>query len=304
MRFMTARRARVAAVAAAAAAALVTGVVAAGAGASATPGAKAAAGPAPVVAGSDYLALGDSVSFGYREPTTHPKPIYKDQATFVGYPEDVAAALGLHLANAACPGETSASLINAKARSNGCERTPGGKPGYRAKYPLHVKYAGSQLAFGLSYLEHHPDTRLVTLMIGANDAFLCQETTKDHCAKQLPAVLKTLARNVARILTAIRQEAHYSGQIVLVPYYSLDYASSVDNAESQVINSAMVAGAKGFGVEVAGTYHAMAVASQHSGYNDCKAGLLTQLTGGTCGIHPTAAGQAILAQAVDATVVK
>jgi hypothetical protein len=75
----------------------------------------------PVVAGSGYLALGDSVSFGFREADTAPPPDYHRAATFVGYPEDVGAALGLRVTNAACPGETSASLIRADARSNGCE---------------------------------------------------------------------------------------------------------------------------------------------------------------------------------------
>ena len=60
---------------------------------------------------SDYLALGDSVTFGYREAANLPTPDYSDAASFVGYPEDVGAALGLDVANAACPGETSTSLV-------------------------------------------------------------------------------------------------------------------------------------------------------------------------------------------------
>ena len=87
--------------------------------------------------------------------------------------------LRLKVANAACPGETSASFINVKAQSNGCENTLG-QPnvGYRRSFPLHVKYSGSQLAYAVSYLRTHPGVRLVSLMIGANDLFLCQKETQ------------------------------------------------------------------------------------------------------------------------------
>jgi hypothetical protein len=38
----------------------------------------------PVVPGSQYLALGDSVTFGYMEPTVVPAPNYGDAASFPG----------------------------------------------------------------------------------------------------------------------------------------------------------------------------------------------------------------------------
>jgi lysophospholipase L1-like esterase len=258
----------------------------------------------PVVAGSGYLALGDSVTFGYREANTKPAPDYKVASTMVGYPEDVGLALGLHVANAACPGETSASLIRTSARSNGCLRLPNGAPGYRKLFPLHVSYAGSQLQYAVSYLKTHPGVRLVSLMIGANDGLLCEETTKDKCQKELPAVLKKTAAHVALILDTVRSKARYSGQIVIVNYYSLDYTSFVDNLESQALNQAVDTAAKPFGVKVANGYQAFRAASAHSGRNPCKAGLLTQLTNGTCGIHPSTAGQDVLALAVERVLAK
>src|SRR4051812_35238492 len=72
-----------------------------------------------------YLAVGDSVTFGYQEPTVQPKPNYAKPSSLQGFPEHMAAALHLRVANAACPGETSASLIDPKAPSNGCESSPG-----------------------------------------------------------------------------------------------------------------------------------------------------------------------------------
>ncbi len=58
----------------------------------------------------------------------------------------------------------------------------GRRPGYRTMFPLHVKYSGSQLDYAVSYLKTHKNVRLVSLMIGANDLFVCEETTADHCA--------------------------------------------------------------------------------------------------------------------------
>ncbi len=260
--------------------------------------------PRPVTAGSDYLALGDSVSFGYREAANLPTPDYPDAASFVGYPEDVADALGVQVANAACPGETSASFLTAPVQSNGCENSPGGGPGYRTSYPLHVSYRGTQLSYALRYLKGHPDTRLVTLMIGANDGFLCEETTKDGCASELPAVLKQVKANVTTILTVVRDEARYKGQIVIVNYYSLDYSSAADNASSLGLNQAMDSAAKPFGVTVADGYGTFEKAAAQVGGNSCTAGLLTTLTTGGCGVHPSVGGQALLALAVEQAIAR
>jgi lysophospholipase L1-like esterase len=212
----------------------------------------------PVAAGSGYLALGDSVTFGYEEPTVVPAPNYHDATSFPGYPEMLGSELHLRVANAACPGETSSSLIDASAQSNGCENVPGGSGvSYRKQFPLHVRYSRSQLAYAVGYLEAHPGVRLVSLMIGANDLFVCQETTTDSCASSAEQqhVLHVIAKNVHTILSTIRTKAGYAGQLVVVNYYSLDYASP------------------------------------------------TQLgTPGTCGVHPSYAGQALLAQTLEGAI--
>jgi hypothetical protein len=66
-------------------------------------------------------------------------------------------------------------------------------------------------------------------------------------------------------------------------------------------------GAEAFHVEIANGYTAFEADSADSGGDACKAGLLTELTGrsaGTCGIHPSLAGQAVLALAVEESVEK
>ena len=40
----------------------------------------------PVVPGTRYLALGDSVTFGYMESNVVPAPNYNDASNFLGYP--------------------------------------------------------------------------------------------------------------------------------------------------------------------------------------------------------------------------
>ena len=264
-------------------------------------------GPMPVVAGSQYLALGDSVTFGFEEPQVVPAPNYKDASSFVGYPELLASELHLQLANAACPGETSSSFLNTSAQSNGCENSIGHPGvGYRTTAPqsgpLHVSYQGTQLAYGLKYLRTHHNVRLVSLMIGANDGLICLETTKDGCSSpsELAGVTQLLSQNLHQILKAIRHKAHYKGQLVVVDYFS---PLTALNSYTALLNTAINAAARPFGVHIADGYTAFQTAAAQSGANACTAGLLTQLgSPSVCGIHPSYAGQAILAGALEKVI--
>ena len=268
--------------------------------------ASAATREAPVTPGSTYLALGDSVSFGYQPPGSVPPPDYAHASSFRGWPEHAARALHLKLVNASCPGETSASLINPGAPNLGCENTRGNRDvSYRRHYPLHVRYRGSQLSFALSFLRAHPRTRLVTLMVGANDFFLCQTTTSDGCtsAAEQDATLGRIRANVRRIVARIRSKAHYRGHIVLMRYYSLDYNSALLSGVSRAMNRAAYQGAKPFRIRVADGFGEWRAASVHSGNNPCTAGLLAQLGApGHCDVHPSWAGQALLAQALERAI--
>ena len=249
----------------------------------------------PVTRGSGYVALGDSVTFGYQEPAVRPAPNYNRPSSFRGYPEQVGTALHLKVANFSCPGETAGSLINDKALVFLCENA------YRKAFPLHVRYQGSQLSAAIKYLRSHPGVRLVSLMIGANDAFRCQAVTADGCTSpaELKATLTEITRSVHRIVSEVRNRAHYHGQIVVVHYPSFDYASPGVNARSQALNSAQDAGAKPFHVRFADGYGEFRAAAQRFGQQPCLAGLLTQLgSDGNCGVHPSYAGQTLLAKAV------
>lgn len=249
----------------------------------------------PVTRGSGYVALGDSVTFGYQEPAVVPAPNYHQASSFPGYPEQVKAALHLKVANFSCPGETSASLINMSAPSNGCENA------YRKLFPLHVRYTGSQLAAAVTYLRVHPGVRLVSLMIGANDLFRCQGAAVGCGTAQLRATLASISANVRRTLSTIRGRAGYHGQIVILNYFSLNYAVPAVSEYSRLLNQAQDRAARPFHVRLADGFGEFRAASLRFGSSPCSAGLVTQLgSPGTCGVHPTYAGQALLAKAVTA----
>lgn len=233
-----------------------------------------------------YLALGDSVAFGYR-----PNADYSNAAAFRGYAEDYAALRGLRLANASCPGETTGSLLVVTAPSNGCEN------GYRLAYPLHVSYAGSQIGYAVQYLRTHRDTRLVTLTIGANDLFLCRDNTPDHCTgASFTAALNQVSRNLASILSAVR--AQYRGDLVLVSYYSLDYRDPTQVAQVKAINAALTQVTRRYHGKIADGFTAFLLASLRTGGDPCAAGLLVKLSTGGCDVHPSAAGHRALTAAL------
>ncbi|HEY2271511.1 MAG TPA: SGNH/GDSL hydrolase family protein [Jatrophihabitantaceae bacterium] len=279
----------------------------------------AATGPAPISAGARYLALGDSIAFGYREPHSVQTPNPEKPNTFVGYPELIANNLDLKLTNAACPGETTASFIDTTRPDNGCTTDDTGGPGWRtAGFPLHATYASasqSQLDFAIAYLKAHPGTKLVTLQIGANDGLRCinldQCTTPTELAEALAAVQKRLTR----ILNNIKNKGGYSGQLVLVNYYSVNSASEQQNELSHELNLAELQVAGNYSnVTVADAFSQYASASKNApgttaGGDTCVAGLETILTDESsgnenCGIHPSRAGQALIAGAVERVVSK
>ncbi|HEY1419200.1 MAG TPA: SGNH/GDSL hydrolase family protein [Candidatus Dormibacteraeota bacterium] len=244
----------------------------------------------PAVASDrSYLALGDSVVFGY---IAHDVPAYVNPANFIGYPQYVGSSLNLATANASCAGEASGGFQNVTTgNDNGCRF-------YRSHWPLHVAYAGSQLAFATAFLKSHPKTRLVTLGLGANDAFILQRTcTTQQC---LTDGLAVMSANIDAILGAIRAIG-YKGVLVVVNYYSLDYSDATQVAGTQLLNHFVTASAAAHGAVVADAYTAFQKASAAAGGKTCFAGLLNgdPAVNLACDVHPSQTGQQVLAQAVE-----
>jgi lysophospholipase L1-like esterase len=245
-----------------------------------------------------YLALGDSVPFGFRGGATAE---FSDPANFVGYPELVGEELGLEVVNASCPGETTASFLDIKAQSNGCDNSLQSGFGYRTAYPLHVLYDAvdqSQIDFAVSTLTENDDVDLVTVQIGANDAFLCQQTTANRCStpEDRAALIQSVQANLHTILSALRTEGQYDGQIVVVTYYALDYADPMGGATLELDN-AIARVAEANGADIADGYLAFKQETNESGGDSVEAGLVLPND-----VHPTDEGQRLLAEALTAVV--
>jgi lysophospholipase L1-like esterase len=242
--------------------------------------------------GHPYLALGDSVSFGY---ITQAGFEYQNPDNFIGFPSYVGQALGMTPTNAACPGEATAGFSSATGADNGCRQ-------YKANFPLHASYSGTQLAFATAFLNAHPNTKLVTIQLGANDLFLLE----NQCGGQptcitagLPALLTTISNNMDAIYRAIRS-AHFHGRLIVVNYYSLDYSDATGTALITLLNQAVTRYAKADGAIVADAFTAFAHAAAAAGGKTCAAGLLNTTPGNqtTCDVHPSQSGAELLAQAV------
>jgi lysophospholipase L1-like esterase len=248
--------------------------------------------------GGAYLALGDSVPFGYRGGATAE---FSDADNFVGYPELVGEELGLEVLNASCPGETTASFLDASAQSNGCENTLQSDFGYRKAYPVHVQYESfdqSQLDFAVDALQENDEIELVTVQIGANDAFICQQTTSTNCSAEadLRNLAQTVQTNLDTILSTLRGEAGYDGQIVVVTYYALNYSDAF-GAATGALGGGLAQVAEANGADVADGYEAFRAPAGEAGGDSTAAGLVLPND-----VHPTEEGQQLLADTVLAVV--
>ncbi len=269
----------------------------------------------PMLAGNEtnytYLALGDSIAFGFNPllfpPFSPPLPA-PTPARFTGYPEVVAQIEHLLQSkkevNAACPGETSGSFISGAPPDNGCNGPgPEGQPPFKTSIGLHTNYAGPQLAFAVSQLDSNKQINLVTLGIGGNDLLLLEEQCTgpsvpsfEACVStMLPGVLQSYGLNLNYILGTLR--ANYDGTLVLVNNYApsanplfIDAVAALDSVMKQV-------GAY-FGVKFADGFTAFQIASAPHNGDPCAAGLLIRLSATTCDVHPSPLGRDLLAATI------
>jgi lysophospholipase L1-like esterase len=248
-------------------------------------------------AGRPYLALGDSVSFGF---ITNAGFEYVNPENFLGFPDYVGQAVKLHTNNAACPGETSGSFLSSNAPDEGCHS-------YRSQVPLHVSYPSTQLDFAVAFLKSHPNTRLVTVGLGANDVLLLRTQCANDptcIALGLPQVLAAVEANLATILGDLRA-AGFKGNIVVVNYYSVDYSDVNETAITAALNQALATAASQSGTVVADVFAAFqAIAGTAAGHT-CNVGLLNASPQDqfVCDIHPSQSGHKLIARTVAQTYV-
>ena len=253
---------------------------------------------APASATTDahgYLALGDSVAFGY-SPLIFAEGPTVDPSEFVGYPDIAAANLDLTLVNASCPGETTAGLIS-RTTANDFLCLPFVGAGFK----LHASYTGSQLDFALKYLSTHPTTSLVTIDVGANDAFkliaVCGGQNTACFANGISGVLANIDANLRFIFGEIRNVAHYHRALVVLTYYSVSYDRTTA-ADTQALNAPIIDAANAYGGIVASGFDAFKQSALNAGGSSCAAGLLIVLPSGGCDVHPSTKGRDLLAGAV------
>ena len=246
-------------------------------------------------AGRPYLALGDSVSFGF---ITDAGFVYVNPENFIGFPDYVGQSLKFRTSNAACPGETSGSFLSSAAPDDGCRF-------YRSQVPLHVSYSSTQLDFAVSFLHSHPETKLVSVGLGANDVLLLRTQCANDptcIALELPQVLAAVETNLVTIFSDLRA-AGFKGIIVVVNYYSVDYSDVNGTAVTSALNQALAAASAQAGLPVADVFTSFQAATAPAGGHTCNAGLLNASPENqfVCDIHPSQSGQKLIARTVEQT---
>jgi lysophospholipase L1-like esterase len=279
--------------------------------------AAGAAGP-----GNTYLALGDSLAYGYHQAQFQNELKEKgfvNPANFNdGYVDDFGAALKLvnpklKIVNDGCPGETTDTFI--KGSGVGPEYCAGGPTG--SPFPkafLHHPFPGTQLADALA-IAKEAGTGTITLDIGANDIlqFLghtCGFPVTFSCTEaQVEAEIGHVVTNVGVILAQLRAAAP-KATIVFVsqynPYPTVLKPEGRGDATVEALNAAIKTVAAGFNVKFANTARVINFSGTHGGPEAGDIPTVCAFTamcpGGTfnpaspeADIHPTKAGYAAMA---------
>src|SRR6478752_4715483 len=237
----------------------------AGCGGQADSGAEPVATEQALAAGSNYLALGDSIPFGYNM-NANPKVA----ASQVGYPEVLDAKAGV-VTNAACYGESSDSFIDTAQTDHGCKA-------WRATNAMKVQYANagqSQLAWAMNYLFWNRNVKTVTVQIGANDLLEVQDACGPDTVCQianLPGALLRMGVNIGIIIAGLKLV--YPGKIVLVNYFAPTKTDPMVPLATQLLNATIASVGAAQCVKVADVYTAFETASAPVGGEPCFAGLL------------------------------
>jgi lysophospholipase L1-like esterase len=250
----------------------------------------------------EALILGDSVSYAYIASVGY-EYFYTNPDNFIGFANELGYRLHLDVVNSACPGETSGSFLSATAPDNGCRA-------FRGLFPLHVNYTSTQAAFATAYLKSHRHVRLVTVLLGANDGLLLEESCASNTTPAAveacilagaPALLTQVATNIETILAGLRATG-YAGPIVVANYYSLNYADAAGTALSADLNAAIAAPVGAYGAVIADVFTAFGTVAANPAFagNTCNTGLLNPdvYNQFVCNIHPAQTGHRLIAKTI------
>jgi lysophospholipase L1-like esterase len=158
---------------------------------------------------SFYLALGDSVTYGYQASKIVPGFTAEDFDT--GYVDVFAAELrriqpSIRVVNYGCPGESSTTFISGRC------------PVVQTGFPLHDPFSGPQLDAALAFLRAHPgEVSPITITLWGNDVreLLAACGPDLSCVRSgAPATIDRLASNLDSILRRLRAAAPHAEIIV------------------------------------------------------------------------------------------
>lgn len=244
-----------------------------------------------------YLALGDSLAFGYSQAKFNSLLPEENPAAYdTGYVDDFAKVLKLvhprlQVVNDGCPGETTESFIH-------------GPCAYQLEFRLHHPYVGgpssSQLSDALAYLAAHPGTvNPITIDIGANDALGLIETTcklEAACiAAGAPAVFQHVGANLGRILAQLRGAAPHAEIIVLGLYNPFGSQIPGGDELTAELNQVLAGAAASVG---AGFADPLPIFNPPGALEQPTICMLTNMCTALRDIHPTDLGYAVLAGVV------
>jgi lysophospholipase L1-like esterase len=244
-----------------------------------------------------YLALGDSLAFGYSQAKFNSLYPNENPAAYnTGYVDDFARVLklgdpDLQVINDGCPGETTESFID-------------GPCAYQLAFPLHHPYVGgtssSQLSDALAYLQANPGAvNPITLDIGANDALGVIEGTckrEPECVvKDAPALFAHIAANLGLILADLRGAAPRAKIIVLGLYNPFGEKLAGGDALTAELNEVMSKVAASVGARFADP---LPLFNPPGALEEPTICLLTNMCTPLEDIHPTDLGYAVLAGVV------
>jgi lysophospholipase L1-like esterase len=165
---------------------------------------------------SYYLALGDSIAYGF-QPTK--KPGARASRFDTGYVDVFAARLRklspkIQVVNYGCPGESTVTFVR-----HGC-------PALADGFKLHDTFRGPQLKAAQSFLRAHPgQVSPITLTLWGNDWFsLLLDRCKSDVAcvrKRGPATIQSLGSRLTSILERLRAAAP-TAEIIVTGAWNVD----------------------------------------------------------------------------------
>jgi lysophospholipase L1-like esterase len=242
---------------------------------------------------TSYLALGDSLAFGYSQAKFNSLFPVENPADFeTGYVNVVGDVLklfhrSLQIVNDGCPGETTESFIK-------------GPCSYQLAFPLHHPYVGgpssAQLADALAYLQAHPGrVNPITVDIGANDALgLIEGTCKLEAAciaAGAPAVFAKIGSNLGLILGQLRAAAPRAQIVVLGLYNPFGETIAGGDALTAKLNEVEAGAAATVGARFADPLPIFNPPGALEAPTIC---LLTNMCTALVDIHPTDLGYKVL----------